>query len=237
MDSLIVLLTALAGYILGSLSFSRIITKIVAPKLDLSAVEVPIEGMDATYRFSAMSATTVSVKLGPRIGCAIGLLDMLKAFIPVLAVRLLFPEQPYFLITALAAVAGHNWPVFHRFVGGRGVSPAYGGLFAVDWLGAIISSGLGMTLGMVVFKDLVISYLGGLWLLIPWMWLRHHRLDYVIYAVLLNVLFTVAMIPEIREIIRLRKQRGGKGELSSMMNMMPMGKMMLKIGQKLKIMK
>lgn len=237
MDILTVFLSALAGYLPGSLSFTRLVTKITAPNLDLTAVDVPIEGMEATYRFSAVSATTASIKLGPRFGCLIGLLDMLKAFIPVLAVRLLFPDQPYFLITALAAIAGHNWPIFHRFVGGRGMSPTYGGLFAVDWLGALVSSSLGMLLGMVVFKDLVISYLGGLWLLIPWMWFRHHRLDYVLFAVLLNVLFTVAMIPEIREIIRLRKLQGGKGELSTMMNMIPMGKMMLKIGQKLKIMK
>jgi glycerol-3-phosphate acyltransferase PlsY len=162
---------------------------------------------------------------------------MLKAFIPVLVFRLLYPDQLYYLGTSLAAMAGHNWPIYFGFKGGRGISAAYGGLFAVDWLGAIVSSSLGMFLGMVVFRDLVISYLGGLGLVIPWMALAVRRWEFVLYAFLLNVLFTLAMIPEIREIIRMRRMRGDKGSLESMMNMTPMGKMMMDIGRKLRLMK
>ena len=34
---------------------------------------------------------------------------------------------------AVAVLLGHNYPVFHRFRGGRGQSPLYGGLLAIDW--------------------------------------------------------------------------------------------------------
>jgi acyl phosphate:glycerol-3-phosphate acyltransferase len=231
------IIAVLAGYLCGGLSFTRWVSRLVDPQADLETVEVPVEGLEETYRFTAMSATTASMKLGPRVGCTIGLLDMLKAFIPVLVFRLLYPDQLYYLAASLAAVAGHNWPVYHRFKGGRGISPTYGGLFAVDWLGALVASGLGMLLGMVVFRDLVVSYLGGLWLLIPWMVIVAQRWELVLYAFLLNILFTLAMIPEIREIIRLRRLRGGKGSMENMMNMTPMGRMMLAMGRKLRLMK
>jgi glycerol-3-phosphate acyltransferase PlsY len=232
-----ILCAALFGYLCGSISFSRIISRLVNPKADIDHVEFPIEGSDEKFPMEAMGATTAAMVLGPKVGCTIGLLDMLKAFIPTLIVRLLWPEQTYFLLTAIMAMVGHNWPVFHRFQGGRGISAAYGGLFAVDWLGAIVTSSVGMLVGMAVFKDMVISYLGGLWLIIPWMWLTTFSLPHIGYAIALNILFTIAMIPEIRKIIEFRRKLGTKGSLEGMMTITPMGRMMMKLGQKLRLMK
>jgi glycerol-3-phosphate acyltransferase PlsY len=53
------------------------------------------------------------MKMGPKVGCTIGLLDILKVTLPVLVFRLLYPDQYYFLIVAIAGMVGHNWPVFH----------------------------------------------------------------------------------------------------------------------------
>lgn len=237
MHAIPLFLAALAGYLAGAISFSRMITRLVDPKADLTSVEIPVEGLDETYKMTAMGASTAGMLLGRRVGCLIGLLDMLKVTIPTLVIRWLYPDQPYFLVTALAGMLGHIWPVYYRFKGGRGISAVYGGLFAIDWLGAIATSGLGMALGMVVFRDLLVSYLSGLWLLIPWMWFRTHNGYYLAYALLANLIFLLGMLPELRQIMRLRRKRGGKGSMMSMMEHTPMGQSMLDIARRLKLMK
>ncbi len=228
MESGLVLLAITIGYLSGAISFARLITHWINPQEELDDVYLNIEGIAEPMKMHAMGANTASMKYGPKTGCAIGALDMLKVFVPTLVFRLLYPDQPYFLILAFAGMIGHNWPVYYRFKGGRGISAFYGGLLAVDPIGAIATSMIGMGIGMAIFKDFLVAYLAGLWLIIPWLWFTTHNLYFLAYGLGANLLFILAMIPEIRDIIRLRKQYG-KGELRSMMDGVPMGRSMLKI--------
>ena len=227
MNAFVALCAAIAGYLLGSLSFSRIISRLVAPQTDVAHTEVPVPGTDMTYKVTAFGATAVSMQLGPRVGCAIGLLDMLKVALPTLAFKLLYPDQPYELIVAVTGMAGHNWPIFHRFKGGRGISTYYGGLFVIDWLGALVTSAVGMLLGMLVIRDYMVAYIAGLWLLIPWIWFRTHRWEYVAYAVVVNVLYVIAMIPDLKQYLSIRKTTDLDPKMVLETN--PMGRGMLKI--------
>jgi len=47
-------------------------------------------------------------------------LDMLKITIPTLVFKHVYPDTPYFLITAATGMIGHVWPLYHGFKGGRG---------------------------------------------------------------------------------------------------------------------
>jgi glycerol-3-phosphate acyltransferase PlsY len=237
MQPWIAVLAALTGYLVGAISFSRIITRLVNPQADLSSVAIPVEGLDEKFKMTAMGGSTAGMVLGPRVGCLIGMLDMLKVAIPTLVFKIIFPEQPYFLIVAIAGMVGHDWPVYYGFKGGRGISAVYGGMLAIDWQGALVTSIGGMLIGMIVFHDFAIAYLSGLWLLIPWMWFRWHNFYYLAYAIIINLIFTLAMLPEIKEIIRLRRLLGSKGNMASMMEYSPMGKSMMNIARRLKIMK
>src|SRR4051812_44720342 len=66
------------------------------------------------------------------------LLDALKGWLPVALVA--WYGKPYGLeegtmaLCGLAAFLGHLYPVFFRFVGGKGVATALGVLFGVHWL-------------------------------------------------------------------------------------------------------
>jgi glycerol-3-phosphate acyltransferase PlsY len=230
------ILSVLCGYLLGAISFGRVLMRILKPGEGLEDVKLNFPGIDEPYVLGSVGGNTVSMKLGGRWGCVVGLLDIAKAFIPTVVFRLLYPEQPYFLACAVAALAGHNWPIFYRFKGGRGISPFYGGLFGFDPLGAITVAVLAMFLGMVVLKELVFVYVGGVFLVIPWLLVTRFQdplfFYYMIYAVLVNVIFTLAMIPEFRQIIALRKKYG-KGDMRASMTAFPMGKSMLKMMQKL----
>ena len=135
MDLLIALLAAIIGYLVGSISFARLVSRQFAPQQDIS--KIVVEGVDGEGRFEsdAVSATSVRLHLGPAYGCLAGILDILKAAIPALVFKLWMPDTPYYLLAAGMAVVGHNWPVYYRFHGGRGISPSMGGMLVVDWPG------------------------------------------------------------------------------------------------------
>jgi glycerol-3-phosphate acyltransferase PlsY len=226
-DTTLILVAAIVGYFLGAISFARHISKMASPETDLTDIHIPIEGDQGEMRLRTIGATTASVKLGTKVGCVIGLLDMLKVAVPTLVFRLLYPEQPYFLFAAGMGVVGHNWPIYYRFKGGSGVSATYGGLLVIDWLGTLICSTAGMIFGMVIVKHLMVAYLAGLWYMIPWLWFRTHDYYHLGYIILVNVSFTLAVLPDIRLILSEFKK--GNVDVLTPMEAFPMGKGMLKI--------
>lgn len=236
MDPVTTLIAALSGYLLGAVSFARLVPRLVDPQADLSDIRMPIDGVEEEMPMQAMGANTASMKYGSRVGCTAGLLDMLKVFLPTLLFRLLFPEQPYALVAAAAGFAGHCWPVYYRFKGGRGISAFYGGMFALDPLGALVVSTLSMLIGMVLLKDLLIAYTGGMLLSLPWFWFTTHSPAYVLYAASITVMFVIAILPEVRAIRTLQKKYG-REDMYSSMNKFPMGRAMLKLMDALRLRK
>jgi glycerol-3-phosphate acyltransferase PlsY len=230
-DPLVALLAAGVGYLLGAISFARLVTKIVAPQEDLTQTEIKLEGSDAKVIMSSVSSTTVSMHLGAKFGFVTVVMDMLKVTVPTLAFRLLFPDTYYFLIAATAGMIGHIWPLYYGFRGGRGLSAVYGGMFAIDPIGVFVTSLGGMLLGLFVLRDMLAAYLGGLWLLIPWLWFRTHDVAYLAYAIAVNLIFLLAMLPEMKQYIRLRREGVGD-ELAEVMQLTGMGRGIYKMAKR-----
>jgi len=121
-------LAALAAYLIGSLSFAVIVSR-------LMGLNDP-----RTYGSGNPGATNV-LRSGNKAAAVLTLLlDALKGFVPVLLVRLY--GAPFGLddgtlaLVALGAFLGHLWPVFFRFKGGKGVATAAGVLLGLNpWLG------------------------------------------------------------------------------------------------------
>ena len=153
----------------------------------------------------------------------------------VLIFRIMFPDHYYFLVAAVFGVVGHNWPIYYKFSGGAGISAIYGGFLAVDPLGAVVSAFSGLLLGMVVLKDIITAYISGPWLMVLWLWFRTHDPAYVIYALIVDVLFVVALLPEIKD--QWKKRREGNADFDGTMKSFPMGRGMLKMMEKLHISK
>lgn len=232
MDLKIALASLIVCYLIGSVSFSRLIAKFISPGAKMEPEEITVEGTDIKYKISSTGATAASMKYGPKAGCLIGFLDIIKVSVPVLILRLLWPGEIYMLIGALAGMAGHIWPVFHKFRGGRGMASYYGGLFIIDWFGALITAAAGMLFGFLIVKDYFIAYMAGLWLLIPWMWVTTGRIEFVLYAVIANVLYIVAMIPDLKQLKEIKKTV--KVDSRMVLETNPMGRGMLKIADWLK---
>lgn len=232
----IALASALGGYLLGSISFARLIYRLVAPDRPVQGIVMDVAGTDEHVEVDAISGTAVSTQLGAKYGCLTALGDICKAALPALALRLYYPDAPYFLIAAAMALVGHNWPLYHRFRGGRGMSPMMGGFVVLDWIGTIVTSLLAMVLGLGVFKNVVIAYTGGIWLMIPWVWFWTRDPARVLYVVFCDLIFIVSMIPELKVMLD-RRQRGVTIDMMTGMDSMPMGRGMIKMGQMIGLMK
>lgn len=215
------------GYLIGGISFPRVVVRLLAPGTDLTRIEMTDQWTGEKYYLRNVGATTASMVLGPKIGGLIGILDIFKAFIPVLAMRLIFNDQPYFLFTGAAVVAGHIWPIYYRFRGGGGLSPVLGTLLAVDPLGILLTNVLAMVFGFFVFREFLVVMMAGSWLMIPWLWLRTGSPIYGGFALLLNFLLVFAVIPDVMRYVRARRE--GTVSMENAMADIPMGRMMNKM--------
>ncbi|MFZ6873661.1 glycerol-3-phosphate 1-O-acyltransferase PlsY [Undibacterium sp. Di27W] len=122
------ILAAIAAYLLGSLSFAVVVSK-------LFGLADP-----RTYGSKNPGATNV-LRSGNKAAAVLTLLgDAFKGWLAVwLAMRFQHQFQlddSSIAIVALAVFIGHLWPVFFKFVGGKGVATAAGVLIGIDiWLG------------------------------------------------------------------------------------------------------
>ena len=222
---------------MGAISSARLVTRIFAPGKPLPEItELKIEGSDKTMTSRTISATTVSHHIGSKYGFLTYVMDVLKVAIPTLVTKLLFPEQPYFLLVATAGLIGHIWPVYHKFKGGRGVSAIYGGFFVLDWIGVFATAIAGMLVGLVAFRDVLVAYMAGVWLIIPWLWFRTHNVHYVLYAVAVNIIFAIAMISEWKNWLRIKKEEKWDDPVE-VFQLQGMGRGLIKMAKKLGILK
>jgi acyl phosphate:glycerol-3-phosphate acyltransferase len=117
---------ALVAYLIGSISFAVLVSR---------AFGLPDP---RTYGSGNPGATNV-LRTGRKAAAALTLAgDTAKAWFAVFLVQQHAPAEPLAAgIAAVAVVVGHMWPVYFRFVGGKGVSTALGALLALDlWLAA-----------------------------------------------------------------------------------------------------
>jgi glycerol-3-phosphate acyltransferase PlsY len=117
---------ALVAYLIGSISFAVLVSR---------AFGLP----DPRSYGSGNPGATNVLRTGRKAAAALTLLgDLLKGWFAVAVVQQHVIADPLAVgVAAVAVTAGHMWPVFFRFQGGKGVSTALGVLAALDgWLAA-----------------------------------------------------------------------------------------------------
>lgn len=155
---------------------------------------------------NAASATAVRLQYGARYGCLTSLLDMAKAAGVTAAFLLSFPDQHLHLVAAGMATAGHIWPIFGRFRGGRGQSPIIGSLLVIDPASAFTVYPAAQVLGLLTRTRPYVGRFGPEALLIPWFWFRLQSLPHIAFAIGVLLLRLVAMRSEIAQFRRLRRE-------------------------------
>jgi acyl phosphate:glycerol-3-phosphate acyltransferase len=124
LKSIYPMLAAAAAYLVGSLSFAVIVSRVMGLK-DPRSYGSKNPGATNVLRSGRKSAAVATL-----------LLDALKGWLPVVLVK--WYGKPYGLedgtlaLVGLAAFLGHLFPVFFRFQGGKGVATALGVLMGIS---------------------------------------------------------------------------------------------------------
>jgi len=113
-----IFLIGIISYLMGSIPFGFILTKIFLKK-DIR--EIGSGNIGATNALRTGNKT---------IGYSTLVLDILKAVIPVIYVKIFY--QDFLYIASLCAFLGHVFPIWLKFKGGKGVATYVGILFAIN---------------------------------------------------------------------------------------------------------
>tara|TARA_B100001250_G_C19503854_1_gene658644 strand:- start:6 stop:584 length:579 start_codon:yes stop_codon:yes gene_type:complete len=138
------------SYLVGSIPFGFILTKIFLKK-DIR-----------TIGSGNIGATNVLRSGNKSIGYLTLILDILKAVVPVLFVKIYYIE--YLYITSLCVFLGHVFPIWLKFKGGKGVA-AYVGILCCINLYLGISFGIIWLITFFIFKYSSLSSLIGSFLI------------------------------------------------------------------------
>ncbi len=107
------ILFPLLAYLLGSISFAKIIA---------SAKGVSIRDTGS----GNLGTANVFTNVGKMSGVMVCICDMLKAIIPMLLLKVLGGSDILIAITGLFAIIGHDFPVYYGFRGGKGFGTTLG---------------------------------------------------------------------------------------------------------------
>ena len=115
------ILLILGSYLFGSITPARIIGKIYKEDLTHKGTKNP-------------GATNVYKLIGPGWGVFTAYADLFKGIIPTYLANNIFNVGPVVLsLVGIGVVAGHNWPIYYNFRGGRGLATSLGTLAAHDF--------------------------------------------------------------------------------------------------------
>jgi len=121
-----IVLCLILGYLIGSLNFAIIYSK--------------LKGDDIRNHGSGNAgATNVLRTYGKLPAAIVFLLDISKGVVSILLVRSVFDGMIYDCAAALGAVLGHNFPVYYKFAGGKGVSTSLAVLLTLHYPTALVA--------------------------------------------------------------------------------------------------
>jgi len=184
LPSLYPLLAALAAYLVGSMAFAVIVSRVM--------------GLNDPRTFGSMNPGATNVlRSGSKAAAIITLLlDAMKGLLPVLAVR--YFGKPYGLedgtlaLVGLAAFLGHLWPVFFRFQGGKGVATFLGVVFGIDFVLGLATAGTWLIIAFFFRYSSLASLVAGVFA--PVYYLLGDRIQWYAERPVVLALFVMALL-------------------------------------------
>jgi len=185
------IIAVVLGYLLGSIPSAYIATRVATGKDVRQLGGGNVGGLNVYREVGAIPAAVA------------GIADVGKGAAAVaIAQWLLDVSLPFVLLTALAAVAGHNWMVFLKFSGGKGMGATIGALFILLPLYGY-PLGLAFFFGVVLIpfiitRNVALSMFIGL-LSLPFIaWLGMESTPFLIFSVVLGLIIAVKFFPTAR---------------------------------------
>jgi glycerol-3-phosphate acyltransferase PlsY len=182
------IIAVVLGYLLGSIPTAYIVTRLAKGEDVRQLGGGNVGGLNVYREVGKLPAAVVAI------------VDVAKGAAAVaIAYWLLNVSLPFVLAAAVAAVVGHNWMVWLRFSGGKGMGAAIGGLFVLLPL-YHYSIGLAfffavLAILFVITRNVALSMGAGL-LSLPFIaWLGMKSAPFIIYSVVLGLIILAKFIP------------------------------------------
>ncbi len=135
-------LSGVLGYLIGSIPTAFLLVRWK------SNVDIRSTGSG-----NAGALNSFQVTRSKMVGVAVLLIDLFKGILAVMLAPVIFDVQFSLQATAgVAAVVGHNFPVWLKFKGGRGLATAAGAMLMVSW-GFILIWGILWAIGYLLTKN------------------------------------------------------------------------------------
>jgi acyl phosphate:glycerol-3-phosphate acyltransferase len=181
------LLVLLVGYLLGSIPFGRIVSHYYAKK-DITA-----------FGSGKTGATNVLRTAGGKAAALVVIGDVSKGILAVVIAFMIFGNDLMVVgnfgvgtlvaqvLAALAAVAGHNWSIFLKFKGGRGVATFFGGMIALCPPAALIGGEVFfVSVGLTRYASFgsILGVISAYLILVPLTIIYKFPLEYSVYALI-----------------------------------------------------
>lgn len=190
----------LIGYLLGSIPSAYIVTRL--------AIDKDVRHLGG----GNVGGLNVFREVGPWPALAVGIADVGKGAAAVAIAYWLLAVPPLFVLLAgLAAVIGHNWMVFLKFSGGKGMGPAIGVLSMVMplygyWQGLLIFFGV-ILIPFIITRNVALS-MGISLLALPFIiWFGMHSGIGTIIAVILGLVVAIKFTPTARRALTRSKTK------------------------------
>jgi acyl phosphate:glycerol-3-phosphate acyltransferase len=131
---------------------------------------------------------TVNVLRVAGAGTAVVVLavDILKGVVPVVLAVRMGGSAWTVVLAGLAAIAGHNWSVFLKFQGGKGVATSFGVLAALSWPAAAVAAAVWIITVAITRYSSLGSLLGVVSVPIT-LWRLHQPGEYVYFGVIASL--------------------------------------------------
>jgi len=206
MDMWTVFIVLLIGaYLLGSIPFGLLISQKVA-RLDITRAGS-----------GNIGATNVAREVGLKWGVITLLADVLKGFIPVLLARYLLGssieiDEALKGMVGLSVLLGHQFPVYNRFRGGKGVATCLGVFLAISPISCLFSGVIFLILVTLLRYISLGSILGVLTMPI-WLYLVGHSTFMILPSLAMSLLITFQHRENIQRLIQGNERRWQKAKL------------------------
>ncbi len=172
------ILSGVMGYLLGSANSSLIIGKFY--------------GVDVRKHGSGNAGATNTLRtLGKTAALLVTLGDILKGVIACIIGYLICHDRDGLMVAGVASIIGHNWPLYFKFKGGKGVLTTFAVVAIRDWKVALILLGIFVIIVIITRYISLGSVVGGA--LLPVAAFIHEGQNrlYVAMALILGLLIVV----------------------------------------------
>ncbi|ACB85203.1 glycerol-3-phosphate 1-O-acyltransferase PlsY [Natranaerobius thermophilus] len=178
----------LLAYLLGSIPGGYIIGKLT-------------QGIDIrNYGSKNAGATNVLRTLGKKEAIMTLIIDGFKGYIIITIAQALELSSLLVVISGIAVIIGHNWPIFFKFHGGRGIATSIGIMVGLSWQVFLTVVLIGV-IPIIITKYVSLGSVTGAVIFPFVMYLYGNPIAYVIFAFVMSIMAIIRHIPNIKRLL------------------------------------